>query len=171
MDVDPARFAAPVRAIVHELDSSLTLGSMLTVGQVVDSTLGQERLLAFLSACFGLLALTPASVGLYGVVSYSVAHRTQEIGIRLALGAGRSRVLILVMKDVLGLIAAGITLGGAASVATTHWIRGLLFGLSPGDLQPWLGAAALLGIVAVLAGTIPASRAARLHPMDALRLE
>jgi predicted permease len=171
VDGDPARYVAPVVAVVHELDSGLKLGDMLPVGQVADSTLGQERMLAFLSACFGLLAVTLASVGLYGVVSYAVAHRTPEIGIRMALGAGRGGVTALLMKDVLGLLAAGLALGGAASVATTHWIRSLLFGLNPADPGMWLGAAALLGVMAVVSGAIPASRAARLDPMDALRLE
>ena len=127
--------------------------------------------MALLSGAFGVLALVLASVGIYGVVAYGVERRTQEIGIRLALGATRRQVSGLLMRDLAAVLATGLALGGAGVLALGKWVRAMLFDVTPYDPPVLLSAAALLSMVAAVAAYLPARRAARLDPMRALRQE
>jgi predicted permease len=134
-------------------------------------TMSQERMLANLGGFFGLVALTLASVGLYGVLSTAVSRRTNEIGLRLALGARSSDVLGLWLREAGVLVAVGIALGLPAALAATSWIESFLFGLTPTDPLTIAAAIAVLSTVAALAAYLPARRAAHLDPMEALRYE
>ena len=142
-----------------------------TLALQVDESLARERLLATLSGFFGGLALLLAMIGLYGVMSYNVTRRRNEIGIRMALGAEPGRVLRMVMGEVALLIGFGLAIGLGAAIATTRFVESFLYGMKPND--PWTLslAAAVLGLVAMLAGLLPARRASRLDPMNALREE
>jgi predicted permease len=135
------------------------------------NSLKVERVLATLSAFFGGVALLLASMGLYGVISYSVARRRSEIGVRMALGAGQRRIASMVMSEVGGVLALGFVVGLGISVATTRLLASLLFELKPNDPSTFAASIALLGFAALLAAYLPARRAARVDPMEALREE
>jgi putative ABC transport system permease protein len=137
----------------------------------VEDTLSQERMMALLSGSFGALAALLTMVGLYGVISYITTMRRNEIGIRMALGAGRGNVLGLISRQTLQMLGAGVLLGILLSLAATRGAASLLFGLHPNDPLSIIYAAALLVIVALLAGFIPARRASRIDPSNALRYE
>ena len=122
-----------------------------------------------LSTCFGLLSLALTAVGVYGVIAYATQRRTQEIGIRLALGAERAAVSRMMMGEVARLAFAGTMLGAAGAMAATRALRSMLFAFAPGDYALLVAAAALLLLIAAAAGYLPARRAARLDPMNALR--
>ena len=147
------------------------LTDIATLNEQVDQSLLQERLVAMLSLFFGLLALLLACLGLYGVLSYDVTRRTHEIGIRMALGADAQRVVQLVLRETLGWVALGVTLGLGASLATTRLVESLLFGLKPYDSLTMGLAALVLLTVGAVAGYLPARRAARIDPLVALRHE
>jgi ABC-type antimicrobial peptide transport system permease subunit len=147
------------------------MGSSSTVTQVVSEGLWGYRLIARLASIFGGLALALACIGLYGVLSYTVARRTAELGVRMALGASRGAVLWLVLKQILVVIGTGVLIGWALSLASVRAISSLLFGLSPYDPATMLGAAAVLLAVSILAGLKPAWRAAHVDPTEALRVE
>ncbi|MFI5092671.1 MAG: ABC transporter permease [Candidatus Acidiferrum sp.] len=142
-----------------------------TLAQQVDDSLVQERLLATLSTFFGGLALLLAMIGLYGALSYLVAQRQPEFGIRMALGAPRSSILRLVMRDVIIVLAGGLTAGVCLALATVGVLKKMLFGLAPHDAFTFIAAIGLLSAVAIVAGYIPARRAMRVDPMVALRYE
>lgn len=142
-----------------------------TMNTLVRDSLMRERLMAMLSAFFGLLAGVLATIGLYGVMAYMVERRRNEIGIRMALGAGRSAVVAMVMREALTLLAAGLVVGAVAAVGAAKWAGALLFGLKPGDPLTLATAMVALSVVAALAGYIPARRASRLEPTAALREE
>ena len=137
----------------------------------VEATIVQERMMATLAGGFGLLALTLACVGLYGLLAYSVAQRTKEIGIRMALGAQGTRVVALVLKGGLRLVLIGIALGLPAAWAASRWVESMLFGLTPTDPITMCGAIVVLAAAAQLAAYLPARRASRLDPLVALRHE
>jgi putative ABC transport system permease protein len=142
-----------------------------TLAVQVDESLARERLLASLSGFFGALALALAVIGLYGVMSYNIARRRNEIGIRMALGAEQSRVLRMVLLEVAILIGVGMAIGLGAAIGTTRFVESFLYGMKAND--PWTLsiAAGILAFVSALAGFLPARRASRLDPMNALREE
>jgi ABC-type antimicrobial peptide transport system permease subunit len=148
----------------------LKLQSVTPVTELLGASIRQERMIAVLSAPFGLLALVLAGVGLYGVIAYAVQRGTQEIGIRMALGASRVQVTRLLLSGIAKLLAFGLIIGLAATLALGNWVRSLLFGITPHD-PAMLAAAAILTAVAFAAGYLPARRASRLHPSEALRQE
>jgi ABC-type antimicrobial peptide transport system permease subunit len=138
---------------------------------IVHDGLLRERLMANLSAFFGLLAAVLAMVGLYGVVSFMVVRRRNEIGVRMALGANRRDILVLVLREAGTLVAVGIAIGVVLAVGAAMFARSLLFGLQPGDPATIVMAALGLAAVAAAASALPAQRAARLDPVVALREE
>ncbi len=164
---------ALAKAVDHEIES---LGheyalSTKTIPQVISQELLEERVTAMLSGFFAALALLLASIGLYGLMSYTVTRRTREIGIRVAVGAQRQNVLWLVLRETLTLALVGIAIGIPSAVAATRLIASMLFGLSPSDLPTITGVSLLLLLVALLAGYLPARRASTIDPMDALPAE
>jgi predicted permease len=168
---DPAVFASAARQAVREAAPGLKVETVAPVRELLDGMMQQERMVAVLSSAFGLLALILASVGLYGVIAYAVERRTQEIGVRLALGATRVQVTGLLLRDIAQLLALGLIFGLAGTLALGNWVRSLLFGITPHDPAMLAAAAAVLTAVAFAAGYLPARRASHLHPMDALRQE
>jgi predicted permease len=142
-----------------------------TVAQVADQFLVPERVTAVLSGFFAALALLLASVGLYGLMSYAVARRTRDIGIRVALGAKRENILWMVLRETLALAVLGLAIGVPCALAASRLIAGMLFGVSPSDLPTMTAVSALLLIVALVAGYLPARRASGIDPMVALRSE
>jgi predicted permease len=149
-------------------DLTLEFGSLAVQ---VNESLNRERLLATLSGFFGALAVLLSAIGLYGVMSYTVARRKNEIGIRMALGAERGTILWMVLREVLLLVGGGMAIGYAAATAGTRWLASMLYGLSPGDPATLSIAGVVLLLAAALAGYLPAQRAARLDPMTTLREE
>jgi predicted permease len=159
-----------VTGAVGEVNGSFAI-RYRTLEAQLDASLVRERLLALLSGLFGGLALLLAAVGLYGTMAYSVARRRNEIGIRIALGAGRTRVMRMVLGEAGRLVGAGLLLGGAAALVTTRWIAPFLFGLTPADPATWAISALALAAVSVAACALPAWRAARMDPNAVLRAE
>jgi predicted permease len=166
-----AAMSSSIRDAVREVDSNLPLFAMKTQSQQVDESLAQERLFANLSSFFGVLALSLACIGLYGVMSYGVARRTNEIGIRMALGATGSRVTRMVMRETMLVVMIGVVIGLGTAVATTRLVAAMLFGLAPTDPVTILFAVLLMISVATFAGYVPARRASKVDPMIALRYE
>ena len=162
---------ALLRREAQAVDRNLTILSLTDVRALMDESVVQERLIAKLSSFFGLLAITLAAIGLYGVMSYAVARRTNEIGIRMALGARASNVVGMILSEVLGLIVAGAIVGIGVAWAATRLIKSLLFGLTPTDPITFAVAAVVLALVGVLAGYIPGRRASKIDPIVALRYE
>jgi putative ABC transport system permease protein len=167
----PAASLIPgVKAAVDEVNHDITL-QFRTLALQLDESLGRERLLATLSGFFGALALALAVIGLYGVMSYNVARRRNEIGIRMALGAEQSRVLRMVLGEVAILIVAGLALGLAGAISGTRFLASFLYRVKPNDPTTLAVACVILGAAAVVAGFLPAWRAANLDSMTALREE
>jgi ABC-type antimicrobial peptide transport system permease subunit len=160
-----------VRRIVASLDANLPVTDMKTLPAQIAESLFVERLVAALSAAFGFLATLLAALGLYGVMSYAVGQRTREIGIRMALGAERRRVLRLVLREVALLAGLGIALGLPAGYGLGRLIESQLYGLAAHDPLTFAVATSALLLSAFLAGYLPAARAARVDPMVALRYE
>ncbi len=160
-----------IRNEVKRLDAGMPVYDVKTVQGQLDETLLTDRLIALLSAGFGLLATVLASVGLYGVMAFIVARRRKEIGLRLALGAEPSGVLWIVMREVLILLAIGLAIGVPAAIGLGRYVSSQLYGIQPND--PWLaiGTVLVLTIVSAAAGLIPATRASRIDPILALRYE
>jgi putative ABC transport system permease protein len=168
---NPGDFTAPLRGILHELDPALRVYEIETLEQYAAESLWKTRWQASLLAIFGFLAMALAAVGLYGVVAYSVAQRTREIGVRLAMGAQRSDVMWLVLGRGLALTAAGVAIGILLSAAATRLIARLLLGLSPLDPVSFTAASLVWMAIAMLAAYVPARRAMRVDPVVALRWE
>ncbi|HTI40060.1 MAG TPA: FtsX-like permease family protein, partial [Vicinamibacterales bacterium] len=166
----PAGVSNSMTAAITRVNSGILVQYQTLTSQIAD-TLVSERLMAALSLCFGVLALVIATIGLYGVMSYMVARRRSEIGIRLALGAERSRVVGMIVCEALILLSAGALIGIALSVASARAVAALLFGLQPSDPLTMAIAVASLAMVSLLASWLPARRAARVPPTVALREE
>ncbi len=168
---DPLTAAGPVRAAVRRMDPSLPVASVRPMREVVAAALATPRLTGFLLGAFAAIALTLAVVGLYGVLSYVVARRTHEIGIRLAMGASRGHVLTMVLTHGLSLAAAGIALGLAAAAGVARLMSGLLYDVQPSDPLTFVAVPLALLAVAALASLLPALRAVGVSPTLALRME
>jgi len=166
-----ASIISAVRQTVHDVDPSLPLSDVMSLDEVVSRSVTNQRLVAQLSAFFGLLALFLSSIGIYGLMSYAVARRTSEIGLRMALGAERSNVMWMVMKESLWLVALGIAIGVPAALAGNRLVGSMLYGLQSNDPVNLLGGAGVLFAIAAVAGYLPARRASLVDPMVSLRYE
>jgi putative ABC transport system permease protein len=163
--------ATAIRAAVAGMDPGMPVYDMRSMEQAVNQSITTDRLIAGLSAGFGLLALLITSIGLYGVLSYLTRRRTTEFGIRMALGATRGNILRLVFGEVLLLVGAGAVAGGVAAMAAGHAISSQLFGVNRFDPLVLIGAPLLLGLVAMAAAWLPTVKAAAVEPLQALRHE
>ena len=168
---DPLASSVPIQKQIAELDPELPVSDVLTMQQIIERSLGNASLSASLVLAFAVLSLMLASVGLYGVLSYLTTQRTGEIGVRLALGAQREQVVRLMLGDGLRPAFYGLLLGLAASAGAVRLIESMLYGTRPLDPAIFAGVAATLLVVAALACLIPAWRASRIDPMQALRME
>jgi len=168
---DPTTVVAAVRREARAMDPAMPMFEIETLATQVAASLQRERLLATLSSGFGLLALLLSCLGLYGILSYAVARRTSEIGIRMALGAGRGDVLWLVLRDALRLVLIGAALGVPAALAAARLVASQLFGISAADPGAIVAATLALLAVAAMAGYLPARRATRVDPLVALKCE
>jgi len=168
---DPGLAVGAISRIVRELDPNLAVADIQTLDQVLDKSVAQRRLTMMLLAVFAGAALLLAAVGIYGVIAYSVTQRTQEIGIRMALGAQRRDVLAMVMRQSAVLALAGIVFGGIGAFALTRLMADLLFEVRPFDPVTFAGVAGLLAAVSLLASWVPGRRATRVDPVVALRAE
>lgn len=164
-----------IRDAVQAVDKQLPVFEVHTLAEQMDAVMMRERMLALLSGLFSTLALILASVGLYGLFAFAVLQRTREIGLRMALGAARTRVVWTVMREVLTLTGTGVLVGILLAMMTVRLassqINGLLYRMSPSDPQTIAGAIVILTLAAALAGLLPAARASRIDPIAALRKE
>ena len=163
--------AAALKAAIHEVDPNQPFTDVRTVAEIKNESAAPDRLRTWLIVLFGVIAGLLAAIGIYGVISYSVAQRTHEIGLRAALGANRRRLMGLVMGRATILTALGLTVGLSAALASTRLIATLLYGIDPKDAVSLAGAALLLAVVAMIAAYVPARRAAAVDPLVALRVE
>jgi predicted permease len=167
----PEAITPSLRAAVQKIDRDLPLMDIRTQQQQIDATTQQERVFASLTAGFGLLALALACVGIYGIMAYTVSQRTNEIGIRLALGAERGQVRSMVLREATWLALFGVLAGLAAALGLAQLVKSMLYGLKAADPLSFAGAGSLLLAIAIIAAWIPAMRASRVEPMEALRHE
>jgi putative ABC transport system permease protein len=168
---DAAGVVAGVRRILNQQDADLALADVKTMDEVVSQSVAQRRLMMVMLGIFAAAALLLSAVGIYGVIAYGVTQRTQEIGIRLALGAQRGDVLRMIVGQAAWLSAAGIAIGAAGAFALTRLMTDLLFHVKPFDPATFAAVAAILALVALLAGYVPGRRATRVDPVVALRAE
>jgi ABC-type antimicrobial peptide transport system permease subunit len=167
----PASLAPAVRKTLHDADATMVVYDLQTLEELMARETAMSRFTGWLMGIFAASALLLAMIGIYGVMSYSVAQRTREIGIRMALGAGRRQVLGMIAGNGMQLIAAGLALGAAAAIPLARLIDNLLYNVKPGDPIAFLAAAAALALVALIACLAPATRATRIAPASALRNE
>jgi predicted permease len=167
----PSAAESSTRTAMQQLDSKLALGRVRTMDELIADNLSSERIIALLAMSFGVLAVVLAAIGLYGVLAYSTAQRTREIGIRMAVGAQRSSVVRLVLSDVLWLTGITVLVTVPLALLFANMLRSQLFGVSPFDPLNLLGGTLLIALVALLSAALPAKRAASVEPMKALRTE
>jgi macrolide transport system ATP-binding/permease protein len=167
----PENYQRVVQQTLADIDPNLTVRRMVTFEDLVDGSLNSPRLIAQLTTVYGFLALILASIGLYGVAAYTVARRTSEIGIRMALGAQRVAVVGMVLKSAMRPVAMGLLAGLPLALVGGHTIASQLYGVREYDPFVLAGAVAVLAAAAVLAAIIPARRAASIDPIRALRIE
>jgi putative ABC transport system permease protein len=171
IDGDPAAAAPDIRSALSAVDPSQSFYDVMTMEQALSESIAPRRFNLLLLGTFALVALVLAVIGVYGVVAYAVAERTQEIGIRLALGADRTRVVRMIVAQGMLSVCAGIVAGVIAAIAATRLIAGLLYGVEPHDVPTFVVATLALAIVAFIACTAPALKAAFVDPVVALRAE
>jgi putative ABC transport system permease protein len=169
--LDQSSVAAAVRHAVDGIDKNLPVTDIEAMADAVGQSIAQERFRTFLLSAFSAIALLLAAVGIFGVVSYFASQRTHEIGVRIALGAQQSHVLRLILGEAARLALIGIVIGTAAAFGLTRLMNGLLYGISANDPVSFGSTAVILLFVALTACYVPARRAARLHPVEALRYE
>jgi putative ABC transport system permease protein len=167
----PSSVAGTIRRVVHEIDKELPVTDIMMLPDSIESSVTQPRFRTFLLGVFAAMALALAAIGIFAVISYSVSRRTNEIGIRVALGAQSADILKQVLGEGARLAAAGLALGLAASIIATRFLGTLLFGVKPTDPLTIATVAAILTAVALTACYLPARRATRVDPMIALRHE
>ena len=165
----PEYLATAVTAAVHSVNNDLPVTLIHTMSKAVADSVAQPRFRAILLGIFAVLALVLAAAGVYGVTSYSVGQRTREIGLRVALGAGRRQVLQMILREQTKLLLAGVGIGLTGSLASMRFVSGLLFGVKSGDLTSIAISMAVISAATLLAAYLPARRAARLDPMMVLR--
>jgi ABC-type antimicrobial peptide transport system permease subunit len=168
---EPRAMISAVREVIGRLDPDLGTFGAMTMAEHVENALNLARTSATLAGAFGLSALLLAVIGIYGVVSYAVARRTREVGIRVALGAGPGDVVRLVFRDGIGPSLVGLAAGLATALAVTGLVRGMLYDVSPRDASVFVAIPLVLGAAAALATYLPARRALRVDPITALRSE
>jgi ABC-type antimicrobial peptide transport system permease subunit len=169
--IDSGALATAVQQAVARVDPSVPLTEFHTQSGLIDRLLRIERLLTLISSAFGLVALTLAAVGLAGLLAYAVASRTNEIGIRMALGASAKQVRRMVLADSLRMVCAGVLIGIPTAYAVGRYLESLLYGLEPMDPSTVLLALGMLVAIAAMAALLPARRAGRVNPLTALREE
>jgi len=170
-DGDPLRLSSSVDRVLREVDPTLRVVRLMTYATWIDLTIPNERLMATLGAAGGLLALVLAGVGMFGVLAFQVARRTNELGVRTVLGASRWSMMGLVLRDVVAMVLPGVAIGAAIALMLTGLARGLLFGLTPTDPGVFLLSGSILVASALVAGWVPARRASSVDPLVALRHE
>jgi predicted permease len=170
-DIDPASIAAEVGNAVRELDPNQPIYHVQTIDEVLFDSLARQRMTAVLLGIFALLALTLASIGIYGVIAYSVTQRTREIGVRMAVGASRANILLLILREAGTLTGIGIVAGLVGAFVCAHFASALLFQTSSADPVSICVSVFALLIIAMLAAVLPAGRAATINPIEALRSE
>jgi len=170
-DGDPLSLAPAVRTALQQSPWHQPISNVKSVQDWIGTLNGKARLNSLLAAIFAVIALALAGIGIYGVISYSVARRGKEIGIRIAMGATPDNIMRWIVRQAMILAAAGIAIGLAGHFALVRVLGTLLYGINPSDMSTWMGAAALLGLIAVFASYIPARRAMRSDPVTALRAE
>jgi predicted permease len=168
---DPLRIVPGLDRAIREADPALRIRTARTYAAIVDQSITTERIMATLGGFFGLLALLVAALGLFGVLAFQVARRTNELGVRMALGASRRAMLCLVLREVTVMIVAGVSIGAGLALMVTDLAGKILFGLTPTDPGVFAVAASVLAVTAALAGWLPAVRASRVDPLVALRHE
>jgi predicted permease len=168
---EPASLTETVRAAMQQIDPDVPMTGVTTQSDQVDARFAQERLFALAYSLFGVLALLLACIGLFGLMSYSVSRRTNEIGIRMALGAQRAGVVSMVLRESMLMVVIGVIVGLAGAIAGGRFVQSVLFGLTPTDVWTISGAIGATVLVSLAAGYLPARRASRVDPMVALRYE
>jgi putative ABC transport system permease protein len=170
-NLNPSQMAAAVRQEISAIDKDQPVVNVQTMNKLLSDTMANRRFSTLLLGIFAALALVLASVGVYGVISYSVTSRTHEVGIRRALGANKSDILRLVVGQAMALAMTGVAIGIAGAFALTRLMSSLLFQVSATDAITFLTVALLIAVVALVASFIPARRAAKVDPVIALRYE
>ena len=169
--IDPTALSASVRGIVRQLDPNATVDNVATMDQIVSNAMAQPRLYAVLLALFAAVAVALAAIGIYGVLGFIVTHRTREIGIRVALGARPAQVMALILRQTALVTVVGVIAGVIGAASFSHYLEGLLFGVTPLDAATFAVVVVLFVSVAALASYVPARRATQIEPQIALKAE